>query len=295
MKKLIAILMVCALLTGTALAAGWTEGRSPSKPYLGQPEADFSKTIGYMMRYPNAKMPINTYCDTLKVFMPRDDVAVGIGKVSVFEAGSEEPLMVVDFEDGVSVELRPMTEEEMDGLLWGGGVVYDILLPYSLELGGEYYVTMDAGCLASADWKMTNSAITDPEKWKFSVEGEFGINNLHYNAAEAEADEAEADEAEDEAGETEAEAESDAEAAEDAEPELRIRPEVGDTVTFDLVLDGDAASAVVYSENDAVLFDIPAFTESGTYTGVVNAEEVSWAILFLGEDGSVVEYIDLSR
>ena len=53
------------------------------------------------------------------------------------------PGIVIDLEH-LWNEVRSLEEVELDGLLWGGGVVYDILLPYSLELGGEYDAIADS-------------------------------------------------------------------------------------------------------------------------------------------------------
>lgn len=268
MKKLIAIILVGLLLTCTAFAAEWTEGRSPSKPYLGQPEADFTKTIGYMMRFPNQKLGMEGYCDHLTVYMPREDLAIGMGNVRVYEKGVRNPIHTVDFRDGQSIVLRPMTETELDALLWGSGMAYEIFLPQSLQIGKEYYAAMDAGCLATADWQMTNAEIKGAEAWPFAVSGEFGVQGLYYASYDAETETL---------GET------------------HIKPAEGDRATFELVLGGNAKTALFYCADGSVAFESPMLTESGTYFVDVLSDSVNWGIVFLAEDGTTAGYIDLTR
>ena len=67
----------------------------------------------------------------------------------------------------------------------------------------------------------------------------------------------------------------------------------GDIITFDLKMGGDAKYAVVFSENDSVSFDPPEYTESGTIKGAITGDELDWGVVFLDENGDVLEVLDL--
>ena len=71
------------------------------------------------------------------------------------------------------------------------------------------------------------------------------------------------------------------------------KPEVGDTITFDLVMGGDAKYAVMYTENGSVFFETLEYTESGTVTGSIIGEELDWGVVFLDENGEVLDILDL--
>lgn len=268
MKKVLAILLMVMLLAGVAFAAEWTEGRSPSKPYLGHPEADFSRSIGYIMRFPNVKVGEKGYCDHLTVYLPREDVTIGRGQVKVYEDGHSGAVASVDFRDAGSVVQRAMTEEELDSLLWGSGVAFDVYLTESLPVGRDYHVTMDSGCICTEDKKLSNPALKGSDAWNFSVTGEYGVQNLYYASYNAERK---------------------------TTGSKHIQPTAGDRVSFKLVLGGEAKTALLYCADKSVSFDQTMFTESGTYVGSVRANEVNFGVVFLDENLSTVGYVDLSR
>ena len=308
MKRLIALLMACALACGAvAYAAEWGEGLGPAHPYAGSPEADLGKIIGFILLNPSEQMPAQGFCDTLHIYLPREDVALGSGLLHVYnDAGEVES---VDFADERSVVLRPMTEEELTSLIWGSGVCIDIFLPVSLNIGERYYVNMDGGCCTAAGGAVESFPI-DGQTWVPVVTGEFGVNGLYYSwrvQPEAppveELPEAETSEgAEAETSEA-PEAGTPAEPAEAAQmPEeiistgvRKAHPEVGDVITFELVLGGHAKVAVIYSENNSVYFPEPEQTASGTVTGLVIGEELDWGVVFLDERGEVLSLVKIDR
>ena len=130
MKHFIAILMVFVLCLGTAYAAEWPEGTSPAKPYKGVREADLDKIMGHMLEYPKVGDPAELYCDTLYIYLPREDVALGENTMKVLDENGE--YISVSFNDADHVRLVPLDEETLSDLMWGSGVCIEILLPVSL-------------------------------------------------------------------------------------------------------------------------------------------------------------------
>lgn len=320
MRKLIALAMACMLLGGVCLAAEWPEGRSPAQPYSGKPEVDLTQTMGYIILYPRAKMPAAAFCDVLEMYLPREDLERGEGFVHLYETieGEDEPVEIaaIDCSDPNSADIRPLTEDELEGLMWGGGMCVEFYLPKSLEFGAaqhDYFVLMDEGCFTAADGTLKSLAISNPEAWVPVIEGDYGVSGLRYidrapvaepEAAEepeesevtyiemgdAEALEAEAEEVEDEAEETEAPEETpEPEPEEDGDAlpgsEYVMVADEGDIIQFDLVMGGDAAYAVLYSDDGSVVFDVMEFTESASVTGTVVKDSANWGVVFLPETG----------
>ena len=285
MKKWAVMLLVFALMmSASAQAAQWPEGRSPSQPYAGTPPLDLEKTMGYIMLYPRPKMPAQNFCDRLEIFLPREDVRLAHGLVHLMQtddAGATKEVLSVDFSDADSVTLRPMTEQEMESVLWGSGVCIEIKLPVSLELNGKgYYVTMEEGCFNALNGAINSLAIVNPEAWSLTIEGEYGISGLYYTAPEEEPEEGETEEEPDE---------------EPAEPVYKMRPESGDRVCFDLVMGGDAAYAVIYSENSSAFFEEIEYTQSQTVEGTFVKDEIDWGVVFLDAAGNVLKAITITR
>lgn len=280
MKKLIALVLVCLFCMATAYAAEWAEGLSPAHPYEHKPEIDLDDMIGYMTLFPNAHHNIvaEHFCDVLEMYFPREDIVLGEGNLTLCNASGE--VVTINFADTDRVEVRKLEEVELDGLLWGSGSCIEIHLPFSMNLNEEYYVLMDEGCFTASEGKVTNPKITNPDAWTPQVIGDYGIGNLYYSApVEVEA--------------TEEEGEAEAAEAQSGEVEYKLVPEVGDQITFDLVMGGDATAAVVYSENDSVFFPTPQFTESCTVTGSITGEELDWGVVFLDEAGTVLYIVDV--
>lgn len=273
MKRWAAVIMILALMiTGTAQAVQWPEGRSAAQPYAGTPPLDLDKTMGYIVLSPRPKMPAQYFCDRLYMFLPRDDVELARGAVRVMRenaGGRAEEIVSMDFSDTANVRLRPMTEWEMECLLWGSGVCIEIQLPVSLELNGTgYYVTMDEGCFTACGGALKSLAIDNPEAWTLTLQGDYGISKLYYTAPEEEADGA---------------------------PVYKAQPEAGDRVCFDLVLGGEAAYAVIYSENDSVSFTNVEYTESESIEGTVTGDSVNWGVVFLDAAGEMLKAVTIVR
>lgn len=256
MKKIMAALLIGLLLTSSAQAAQWAEGRSPAKPYEGTNEVDLSATMGYILLYPRAGvMPAEHFCDTLTIYLPREDVKLAEGIARLYSGSAV--VASFDFADPERVRLRKLTETELDSLMWGGGVCIEMFLDESLKIGENYYVLMDEGCFTTSDGALKSLAITNPEAWKIAVNGDFGINSLSYTAP----------------------------AGDGAQPGRRVSPKVGDAIRFDLLMGGDARHAVIYSDNDSVSFEKRDYTESGVVTGEVALDDLRWGVVFLNENG----------
>ena len=290
MTILLAALM---MLSGMAMAAEWTDGRSPAQPYGGVPEVDLNRTMGYIMLYPRTKMPANQFCDALEIYLPREDVALGSGILHLYEVpegGRAVEAEAVNFADAEAVSLRPMTEAELEGLKWGGGVCITVKLLRSLTIGKSYYVLMDGGCFTTANGAVRSLPINTPEAWTPVVQGDYGVSRLFYREApeviEIDPETIELDENGDPIL---------PKVPEEKESDIVVKrvPAVGDLVVFDLTMGGDAAAAVLYSENDSVRFEQQEYTESATVTGEVVGEELRWGVVFLDANGNVLTAVDV--
>lgn len=276
MKKLIALILVCLICATTAYAAEWREGLSPAKPSTGSDEKDFSKSLGYLIAWPQTKFPALRFCDVLVIYMPRDDVALGEGKITLCD--SEGEIAVMDCSDPVQVELKPLEESELEDMMWGSGSYMMVHLPVSLEFDkSDYYVMMDEGVLYDPANGVKSPAMPKSSNWHPLLQDEFGVSRLYYAKGQA-------------ADDDEEEAEKKAE-----EVEYTYLPTVGDTVTFDLKLGGSAKEAIIYSENDSMYFSPYQFTESGTVTGNVIGDDVNWGIIFLDEDGKQLDQLTMKK
>ena len=258
MKRILVLvlvaLMVCA---GMAQAAEWTDGRSPSQPYLGQPAVDLDKEFGYLMFYPNKGMAAQNSCQKLFIYLPRDDVKVGTATFYLVSLDDNKEIWRTAMNNADAVTMRPITEPELNGLLWGSGMCFEILLPKTLELGKTYFVNMERGCI------VTNSGIDSPEvggtsAWSFKVEGNWGVNNMEYIRP-----------------------------IERSEEGLSVaHPQAGDEIHFDLVLGGGATMAVLYGYGDSVDFITTMYQESASVTGTVLAASPAWGVMFLDASGN---------
>lgn len=279
MKKLIALVLVCLLGMTSALAAEWPEGLSPNKPYPNAEAVDFNKHLGYLIYWPRADWAAQRFCDVLEMYMPRDDIALGEGKVTLCD--SNGVVAEMDCADPAQVELRPMEEYELQQFPypWGCGQCLEVHLPVSLEFDkDDYYVMMDEGVLRDPANGNTNPPMNEKAKWHPLLQDEFGISKLYYTTPEAPAD--------DDEEQTDA-----PKVPEGDVTYTTYHPAVGDIVVFDLVLGGDAKRAVVYSENDSVYFDVFEFDKSGTVIGTITDEDVGWGIVFLNEAGEALDML----
>ena len=239
-----------------AMAAEWEAGLSAARPYPNVPEADLSASMGYVMTYPDQNIPAERYCDVLEMYLPREDVVAGEGTLTVYDEKGK--VMEVSFADEGVVEIRPLEEQELESLMWGGGVCVEIHLPQSLRFDDAYYVLMDEGCYTAADGAVSNPAITSEEAWRPAVSGEYGVSGFKYVNADG---------------------------------QTTGSPAAGNAIEMELVLGGDAASAVIYCEDDSVYFDPIEYTESGAISGEVTADSANWGVVFLNADGEVLDVL----
>ena len=287
-KKLPALLMAPALIALPCEAAEWGEGLSPAKPYSGVPEVNLQETMGYIMLYPRAKMPGETFCDVVELYLPREDIVRGSGELRLYSA-EDELISTSHFENEEEVEIRALTEEELKGLMWGGGTCVSAHLPVSLELGKNYYVLMDEGCFTAADGAVKSLAIRAHDAWEPVVNGDFGVQNLSYRAGTDLPPESAAEEAA--APMTDSEA-----AAALEEAEITLSPKKGDTVVLDVVIGGDCVSAVFFSDDGTVTFDELEYTASGRVTGHITGEDgFTWGVVFLNADGDVLDVVSANK
>ena len=277
MKTWIALVMICALaFSGTCLAAEWPEGLSAAQPYSGVSAVDLDLTMGYMVLTPRAKLPASCFCDRLGIYLPREDVRLESGALTLYSA--EDPVVSVDFSDEAAVSLRPMTDEELEDFIWGGGTCIEVRLPFSLTFDAPYHVRMEEGCFSAADGRVRSLAIDIDDAWQPVLTGDYGVSNLRYHAAVGE----EEDGAEGEAGDGEA-----------AAVGIATNPGVGGSVDFELIVGGAAVTAVVYSENGSVEFGEPEYTESASIHGEVTGEDFRWAVVFLSDNGEVLDVVSM--
>ena len=262
MKKLITIALTAILLcTGIACAQGWRDGLGPAKPYVGNPEIDLSKQMGYMTLYPSAKMIAYNACQRLAIYLPREDLKLGDGTFYLYAQGGRQPLFEMDMDDSDAVSMRPMKETELDSLLWGGGTCIEIVLPRTLELGQSYFVNLTEGAFVS-EGGVKSPAIGGTDMWTFTLEGDYGISGMEYSRKGAKAGSI-------------------------------TRAKAGDTIRFDLVLGGEAEEAVVYGHDDTVDFLITHYDEDGEIVGDVLADNPEWGVMFLDAFGNIVGQVEI--
>ena len=266
MRKIAALILICALFAVPAQAASWPEGRSAAKPYKGTTEIDLSKTMGYVLLYPRATvMSAPHFCDTLTIYLPREDIKLAQGKARLYRGRTE--VASFDFADPTHVHLRKLTETELNQLLWGSGVCVEMYMDVSLTIGENYHVLMDEGCFTTTDGTLKSLMITNPDAWKVDVVGDYGLNSVYYAPATTGG----------------------------ARPSYHVQPEVGDEIHFSLKMGGDAKMAVIYSDNDSVFFETRTFTESCAVTGTVTLEDLRWGVVFLNEAGEPIDVVRLGN
>ena len=261
MKKVMTIVLTALLLcTGIACAEGWRDGLGPSKPYVGSPELDLNEKMGYMMLYPSDKMPVQSACQRLYIYLPREDLKLSDGTFYLYAQGGRRPLVELAMDDADAITMRPMKNAELDSLLWGGGTCIEILLPRSLELGESYFVNLTEGAFVS-EGGVKNPAIGGSDMWSFTLEGDYGVSGMEYTRP------------------------SDKDAS-------VTRAQAGDQIRFDLVLGGAAVEASVYGHDDTVDFVKTHYDEDGEIVGEVMADNPEWGVMFLDMWGNVVGQVE---
>ena len=264
MKKAIALLLLVLLMfAGVAQAAEWSEGTTPSQPYLGVPEVDLSKDFGYLMLYPNEILSAEHFCQRLFIYTPREDVEAS--DANFYLCSEENPngaIWSTAMNNTDVITVRPITEAELIGLLWGGGTCFEVFLPETLVLGQSYFVNMEEGCIVSHDG-VKSPTIGGVDSWSFSLDGEYGISAMQYRRPHGRSYE-----------------------------EGVLNPKAGDEVRFDLVLGDTAEMAVIYRGNDSVDFEETTYDQNGEVIGYVTGENPVWGVLFMDNLGNQVDRIE---
>ncbi len=263
MKKFVAFILAVLICTSTAFATEWVDGRSASKPYAGLPAVDLSEKLGYMMFYPNAKMIVEGCCRTLYVYLPRTDVKAGKGTLYLCSSEQGE-LLRLAFNDEQYVACRPMSDGELNGLMWGEGTCFEVTLPFTLGLNKNYFVNLSRDCVVTVDGKLGNPEIGGTEAWTFSTDADYGVSGMRYRRP-----------------------------LEEKGDEERVQfPKSGDEVALEILLGGPAVSAVLYCYDDSMDFDEVFFSESSSVTGRLVAGEPNWGVAFFDVDGNVLDMVD---
>ncbi|MCH5287526.1 MAG: hypothetical protein J1E43_08890 [Christensenellaceae bacterium] len=259
MKRIIALAWVAALIlcVGAAQAAEWREGLGPGQPYTNAPEVDLTEQLGYMMFYPNQNMTMETFCQTLYIYLPREDVTSGDGVLHL-NTVEDGLVLSIAMNDTEAIRQRAMIEDELDIWMWGSGSCFEIHLPRTLEFGKTYFVTMTQSCIVT-EGGIDSPAIDNPYAWRFALAGDYGIGGLEYQGLNEE-------------GATIAQA--------------------GDEISFDLVLGGEAASAALYSRDASVDFPVTFFEESSPVTGIVTSDSPAWGVMFFDAEGSKLSQME---
>jgi len=297
MKKLLAVVLVCLLCTTSALAAEWAEGLGPEQPLPGVPKIDLSKEMGYDYTYPSAKLKVKYFCNVLEIYLPREDIELGEGHAHLYDSTDTE-IVDIDFANPDQVELRVQQESELVAKKWGSGVCIEMHLPVSLKFNESYYVLMDLNCFTAGENHVSNYDLTQKTQWTPVLESDFGIESLFYFTPPAPPEEEEGEAAEEAPAETAEEnpfeksmtTEEEAPVEEEL-GEPKYNPVTGDKIHFDLVLGGDAKTAVIFSENDSVLVSQQDYTESSPVTLTITKDELDWGVVFLNDKDEVIQAI----
>ena len=301
MKRLFAVILVCLLCATSAFAAEWGEGLGPEQPLPGVPKVELDKVMGYCYLYPKQGLEVQYFCNVLEIYLPREDIELGDGHAHLYDSTDTE-VADIDFANPDQVELRKQQESELVAKEWGSGVCIEMHLPVSLKFDETYYVLMDESCFTANNGTVSNYGLSKPKdqsetyQWMPKLTGDYGIASLFYFAppAPAEDEAAEETEAVEEAPAEEEVLEEDMDAEVPVEEELgepKYNPVTGDKIHFDVVLGGDAVTAVVFSENDSVFFEQLEFNESCPVTGTVTKDELDWGVVFLDETGNPIQVI----
>ena len=264
MKKLLVMALVVLMLCGCmAQAAEWRDGLGPNKPYVGSPEINLDEHMGYMMFYPSASMKAQNACQRLFIYLPREDVQAGAGNLYLCTEADGQ-IWSTPMNNTYAVEQRNITEDELTGLLWGGGTCFEVQLPKTLEFGKTYFVNMERNCIVTTNGQLDNPEVGGTTAWSFELEGDFGVSAMEYRRASANG----------------------------SYEEGILAPQAGDEIRFDLVLGGNATMAVLYGYNDTVDFTETAFEQSGEVIGTVMAEYPMWGVMFLDAQGNEVDRVE---
>lgn len=255
MKRLTAVFLAMLLLFSATALADWEEGLGPHKPYRTSREIDLTTQIGYMMFHPNANMPV-AGAKTLRIYLPREDVKLNSagGNLTVRSADGVEKYTIA-INDPDRVILRPMIPNELEGLMWGGGICVEITLDVSPRLGCTYYVDMDRALIVDPSETFGNDAAKGEDHWRFDTSADYGVSQLKYlrdnNGTE--------------------------------ETVVGVA-KAGDKARFDLVIGGEVKSAILIplDTEEKIVFppEMTLITETCEVIGDVIGDDPAWGVMF---------------
>ncbi len=252
--SLLAVLLALVFASAQAFAESapvWNNGQSPSQPYKGVPPVDLTQKLGYMVFTPLNNDNADDVLTSLTIYLPREDVKAGEGALSVYEKDGKAPLEVVSFSDAARVSVAPIDQETLNWLYWESGVAFTVRIANALDADKGYYVSMEENCIVSADGAVGNIALDGKKGWAFTTNAEAGVTARTRSGDEA--------------------------------------LKVGDSVRMEVKLGGDATSAMVFCDTEAVSSEDHPLTESGTLTArYEKAGSARWGVAFMDEAGSLL-------
>ena len=268
MKKIITVCLVLMMLitaaAETAVNTGnWAEGLSPQKPYTGSPEVDFNENIGYMLLMPVNESNILPGKNILQIYMPRNDVEIGSGLVSLYS--EEDGLVEEIWTDSGKITGRDMTAEELEALIWGEGFVFEIAIEKPLEANRNYYVQMTEDVIVAPLYDNGTPAIENNTAWKFTTNHADYVDTIIFSR------------------------EAEGETAVIAEEQLCT----GDSAQVSIVIGEENVSAAIYCKNGLIVPDTTYMVESG----IINIDfpangEINWGVVFMDAEGNTIYSMD---
>ena len=305
------IIFLCLMLgfrAGYAAAAEWPAGTGPAQPYPGRPAADLEHSLGDMMLYPCLEAPAQHYCDSLYMFLPREDMHLPdahardeYGLLYVYN-GNGELLEIIDASDRSRVTMEIIPDKWLQSLLWGGGVMVRLRLLTSLVRDQSYYVEMQPGIILTPGL-ISNPAVHGPETWQPRMTGSYGISGRRYRKApETDLSLVGPDTVQQKPPDAHTTAVVDQTRAWN-DPDLVIRPEKGDRIDMDVFLGGDAVTAVIYCPEWSYYFEQTEYTvrDADPETGLIHVTGRQTAdtpgnlgVIFLDSEDNWVNILMLS-
>lgn len=169
---------ICAALAA-ALCVGCGASEQPAPPAESSPVSSPASSaptaaqgigeVYFAPYYETAMMGTNL----LVLCAKEDGLTTGEGSLSVHREDGTV-IETVRFNSD-QVEVGPLTQEDRAYVGWETtGTRATVVLNNPLTEAGDYYVTLTEDCLKNPTEKVGNLALTDQEKWRFSVIG-YGI------------------------------------------------------------------------------------------------------------------------
>lgn len=181
-KSLFAILVACIMLITCSCGKGTSSdsaGASISleplkeKPLSAATESlpadNTSNSVGLMAFYPNADKNMSALVgtNTFTVYFENKGVAVGIGKLGVYDANSNAIYSSVSAEDTSKYEISEMDSIGTALTGWDTGTKIDIYFDKTFEKDHDYYVLIDEGFFELG--KVPSGAVSNASLITFSA------------------------------------------------------------------------------------------------------------------------------